>query len=136
MGYKEEILKKIESLRQFEKLRLSNREEAFKVKNLINVREDLLHVKEFLNYLIYSETFFCDSFHGICLSVILKKQFYVYLRNDGKKIIDICERLGLSDRIVNKTICDLNIDYEMIYRNLDKERRIAFDYLDKCFGNQ
>lgn len=49
MGYKEEVLKKIEALREYEKLRISNREEAFKVNNLLKVRENYQHVREFLN---------------------------------------------------------------------------------------
>ena len=38
MGYKQEILKKIEALRKYEEFRKANRREAFKVNNLIKVR--------------------------------------------------------------------------------------------------
>ena len=49
MGYKQEILKKIEALRKYEEFRKTNRREAFKVNNLIKVREDYEHVHEFIS---------------------------------------------------------------------------------------
>ena len=48
MGYKEEMLKKIEAIKEYEKLRVSNPEEAYKFKNQFQVREIYAHVSRFL----------------------------------------------------------------------------------------
>ena len=97
-------------------------------------------VHEFLSLLKQCEIFFCDSFHGICLSVRLKKQFYVYDREDGKKIKDICDRLGLEGRMVLAEKSDLYnwdelIDYVTVYEKLDEEKKKSFAFLDKALSN-
>ncbi|MCI2068514.1 MAG: polysaccharide pyruvyl transferase family protein [Bacilli bacterium] len=89
-------------------------------------------VERFLNLLFYCDTFFCDSFHGVCLSVMFKKQFYVYNRENGRKIKDICNRLSLEKNIVNNDFHENNIDYDLVYDNLKAERQASFDFLDSC----
>lgn len=90
-------------------------------------------VPEFLTYLFHCNRFFCDSFHGVCLSVILKKDFYVYERDDGKKISDICNRLGIDKRIVKDELEKQSINYDEVYENLEIEKKRSFAFLDECF---
>lgn len=95
--------------------------------NKINVS-----VEDFLNYLYFSTAFFCDSYHGICLSVQLEKQFFVYQRDDGRKVEDICKRLGLLNRIVADRIEESPINYAHVNALLDVERLLSYRYLDRC----
>lgn len=104
------------------------------LQNLLQTKVNV-GVEEFLNYLFYCKAFFCDSFHGVCLAVSLRKNFYVYEREDGKKISDICVRLGLFNRIVKGNILIDNINYDDVYLKLEKERKCSFEFLDLCFMN-
>lgn len=90
-------------------------------------------ISKFLNYLNYCEAFFCDSYHGVCFSIQLKKEFYVYEREDGKKISDLCIRLGLEDRLVKGTLPIKKIDYNKVYKQLKEERKISEHFFNKCF---
>ena len=123
MGYKEEILKKIESLRQFEKLRLSNREEAFKVKNLINVREDLLHVKEFLNY-------FTANKGGL----FQNKDAYNKFIADHQDIIkdNRFPRVGTGEK---GEINIPDVDYKAIFEAFEKDTGISEEALNEVCDN-
>ena len=102
------------------------------IKHFLNTKINI-SVEKFLNYLNYCETFFCDSYHGVCFSVQLKKEFYVYEREDGRKISDLCKRLGLTDRLVTNALNENRIDYNKVYKKLLKERKDSKIFLDKCF---
>jgi len=93
-----------------------------------------ISVKRFVDLLDNCFTFFCDSFHGICLSVVFRKQFYAYNRPDGLKMFDICERLSLTRRIVVDSLDDQDIDYDEVYKLLAKEREFSFSFLDRVFA--
>ncbi len=54
MGYKEELLKQIDLLREYAKLRQTNPDEAVKIPNQIQVREACIHVSKFLGRLRYN----------------------------------------------------------------------------------
>lgn len=93
-------------------------------------------IETFLNYLNYCEVFFCDSYHGVCLSVQLKKEFFVYEREDGRKIADLCKRLGLTDRLVTCSVPETPIDYQKVHDKLIKEKKISEEFLNKCFNKK
>ena len=96
-----------------------------------------ISVTDFLTLLFYCEALFCNSFHGICLSVKLKKEFFVYGRPNRKKIPDICNRLGIQDRIIDsnkkRNIFDEIINYDDIYIKLGEEIETSLSFLDKIF---
>lgn len=95
-----------------------------------------LGIEEFLYYIKNSHAIFCDSFHGICFSIIYKKEFYAFMRNDGKKIVDICEKLELTDRlIIDSILPDKKIDYLKVYKILINERQRAKKWLTDVFLN-
>lgn len=91
-------------------------------------------IEEFLYYIKNSKAIFCDSFHGICFSVIYKKEFYAFIRNDGKKIEDICNRLELTNRLIkNGIIPEKKIDYSKVYEILLNERQQTQKWLTNIF---
>ncbi|WP_310604959.1 polysaccharide pyruvyl transferase family protein [Anaerosporobacter sp.] len=102
------------------------------LKNIADIKVNV-DVPEFLTYLFYCKHFFCDSFHGVCLSVVLKKDFYVYEREDGKKISDLCNRLGIDSRIVKDKLDKQPINYDKVYEKLNYEKMRSLSFLDKCF---
>lgn len=107
--------------------RLPSKKDYFKTK--IDVGVD-----EFLSLLYYSRSFFCDSFHGVCLSVMLEKEFYVYEREDGRKIFDICHRLGLENNLVTNDFIEHDIDFLYVNSRLEEEKKKSIQFLDLCFN--
>ncbi len=76
-----------------------------------------LGIEDFLSIIKSADVVFCDSFHAICFSIIFKKQFFAFLRDDGKKVVDICQRFNLQDRVVDNNLNDeiKDIDYNLVY---------------------
>lgn len=94
-------------------------------------------INEFLFYVKNCQAVFCDSFHGVCFSIIYKKEFFAFARDDGKKIIDICMRFKLDNRIVSDGCISSDlVDYESVYKILYQERKRSLNWItnaiDEC----
>lgn len=90
-------------------------------------------IEDFLYCVKHAEAIFCDSFHGICFSVIYKKLFFAFARDDGRKIEDICKRFSLMDRLVERGVLpSQKINYEDVYEILYKERTKAYRWLSQA----
>jgi hypothetical protein len=101
---------------------------------------------EFLSLIRYSEAVFTTSFHGVCMSIAFRKQFYVcpisigcLAGNPDIRITDICKRLNAGDRMIfkNSNIISMpEINYELVEPALGFERdnsvRFLSDALKKC----
>ncbi len=101
----------------------------------------LLQFKSFpnwLNLIKHSTVFVTDSFHGVCFSIIFKKNF-VYIDTKShlnERIISLLDNLGIRDRIF-KSFNEVNvdfvlnnpIDYNTVYQNLNQLRIQSKDYL-------
>ncbi len=90
-------------------------------------------IQEFVSLIKYSECVFTDSFHGICVSIQYKKNFYAYPRKQEKKVFDLCQMVGTSERyMLNKSFEDVSqdtIDYEKVDQLLDDWRKTSIDWL-------
>lgn len=53
---------------------------------------------EFVGYLLYADTIYTNSFHGVAFSIILHKQFWAL--NTNIRLINLLNNLGISDRNV------------------------------------
>ena len=98
-------------------------------------------LEDWIKYIIDSEYVITDSFHGICLCIIFKKQF-VAICNDyrgAERFYSILNELDLSDHLINTK----NYDYEKIYallnniinynlvdEKLDKLKQISLSWLE------
>lgn len=86
-------------------------------------------IEEFLGYFKYADEVICNAFHGLCFSVIFKKEFYLFLRDETDyRMQNITDALGLSSRLIlwdNRHIQNglPNINYEEIYCLLDLHRK-------------
>lgn len=88
--------------------------------------------RQWLTNIYSSEYVITDSFHGLALSIIFKKSFFVFCADKNKfaRIKSLLELLGLEDRYV-KSYEDFEmrkrnlvspIDYVVVDRILEKER--------------
>lgn len=102
--------------------------------------------KEFLGYIKNADFVFTDSFHGVALSIILKKQVYIFYRflksdllNQNSRIDNIIDKLSLQDRIINKNKSMGNsfIDYTKVDSLLDNEVLRSITFLNNALkGNE
>ncbi len=73
------------------------------------------------------EFFVTDSFHGVCFSIIFKKNFLVVPRDFQDRFHSLLDRIGLSDRIIKGDHSNLTeahfkpIDYDKVYEKLNAE---------------
>jgi hypothetical protein len=84
-------------------------------------------IEEFLGYFLNAEFVITNAFHGICFSILFKKDFYVFERDGidlkGRSLVAI---LGLEDRFIagkNNQLTNKRINYDDIYKILDSERK-------------
>lgn len=60
-------------------------------------------IEEWLGLFANADAVVCNSFHGICFSVIFGKPFYAFGRGRGDpRFSNICDALGLSDRLLDR----------------------------------
>ena len=58
-------------------------------------------IGEFLGLVRGAEAVYCNSLHGVCLSILFHRDFYAFdRRGGGDKYRDLCGRFGLEDRFV------------------------------------
>ena len=89
-------------------------------------------IEEFLQCVKYAEAVFCDSFHGICFSIIYKKLFFAFVREDGRKIEDVCMKFSLMNQLIDDgTLPTQKINYEDVYEILNRERTKAYRWLSE-----
>lgn len=98
----------------------------------------------FLN-LIRGASYVCtDSFHGTCFSIIHQKKFMIFNRysdtsktSKNSRIDSLCETLKLQNRrFAGKNIYNIEqmIDYEIVYKKLNKLQNLTQNYLDRSFA--
>lgn len=94
---------------------------------------------DFLNLIAGAEIVITDSFHGVCLSIVFRKQFYCALSNNrNSRIIDLLSDLDLSNRIID--IDNIHnrlsqIDYDSVYEKLILLRKKSLDFLINSLNN-
>lgn len=97
--------------------------------------------EEFLGFLKGAKFLVTNSFHGIALSLIYEKQFFVY-ENGGvmSRIDGLLEQVGLCDRKI-KMVQDINvqdmIDYKKVTPIIENLQKISRSFLKEALkGNQ
>lgn len=89
---------------------------------------------DFINYINNSELVLTSSFHGLCFSVLMGKNFYFSLdknkNNNNSRLISITKILGLEDRNINSfNESNNSIDYNIVNKVLNKEINKSLDYI-------
>ena len=101
-------------------------------------------IEEWLGLFMNADAVICNSFHGICFSVIFGKPFYVFgRRRDDPRFSNICDALGLSDRLLDRDgqipVADRGIDFAEVNARLATLRQRSEDFvresiIDFCQG--
>lgn len=95
--------------------------------------------REFLGYIHDAALVITDSFHGLCFSINLNKNFYVVKRfsendpiNQNSRILNILSKVNLTNRLIDSTpSCVQSINYSEVNQLLDNLREYSIDYLIK-----
>ena len=92
---------------------------------------------EFINYVRNADFVFTDSFHGVCFSINLNRNFYVMKRfaenspiNQNSRIENILSLLELEDRLICSVPEDINmINYKVVNKVLETLRLKSHQFL-------
>ena len=91
--------------------------------------------QDFLNYIKYAECVITSSFHGLCFSINLQKDFYYELdegkENNNSRLITLSKNLNLENRRIIKGECKDKsvINYEKVIIELDRQRDKAIEFI-------
>ena len=93
-----------------------------------------LSVEDWLSRISCARLVITDSFHAMVFSILLERQFYVYISVPEKafRISNLLEMLGLEDRIVTEDDkIDINrpINYKTVKDKLLKLRKNSMEFL-------
>lgn len=91
-------------------------------------------VEEFLSAIKYASCVFTNSFHAICFSLLFKVEFYGFSRKLSRKVIDICELMGLKERYIGseKFREQKKIDFNKVDEVLMEKRSESEKWLKEC----
>ena len=59
-------------------------------------------IGQFVWLVRHAQAVFCNSVHGVCLSLLFHREFFAFERSNGKKYQDLCRKFGLEDRYIPK----------------------------------
>lgn len=93
--------------------------------------------REFLGLVANASLVVTDSFHGLCFSINLNRDFYIVNRftnndpiNQNSRIQNILGKMDLQDRLINEAPSKItSIDYIPVNERLQKERDYSVEYL-------
>ena len=93
-------------------------------------------IEEWLGLFMGADAVVCNSFHGICFSLIFNKPFYVFSRGgEDFRFENICEATGLSSRLLPKDgtipLHDAPIDFADVARRLNPLRDKSLRFIDE-----
>ena len=102
------------------------------------------NVSDFLSCINNCDYFLTDSYHGICFSIIFKKQFIALYDKDQEKaserIYDLLKKLNLEKRLFSKSYNIIDnvklldkINYDDVYKVINTEIIRSKTYLTKMF---
>ena len=91
-------------------------------------------VEEFLSLIKHSAMIVTNSFHGMIFSVIFKKQFSAFSRNEcDTKITELLDLFDIKGRILvsGKETNLQEIDYDKVHQKIEAARKESLDFLKK-----
>lgn len=91
-------------------------------------------VEEWLSLIKHAETIFSNSFHAACFSMIFEKDFYAFSRKTGRKIGDLCCRVGhgIEERYITDDFKVASpINYKEVNQQLERLRTHSLNFIMK-----
>lgn len=101
-------------------------------------------IKEFLSLFKYAKAVCTDSGHGVCFSIVFRRDFFVLARREfttteDYRLTDWFLRLGIDNRIVTKNL-DIDSMTPILYENVEKklfeERKHSISFLKNAIKNE
>ncbi len=89
--------------------------------------EPLMPIEDWLSYIKYADHVVTDSFHGCVFSILFGKQFTICANDSGGN-----GRLRSLFSILRIDTSSPQIDYTIVYDNLDNLRSRSYDFLNKA----
>lgn len=87
-------------------------------------------IEEFLSFIKNSTYFFTNGYHGICLAIILEKQFFVFPRKGNNNKIDtILEMFNIKNRYWKDYTGNSNINYNEVNNILKEQKKLSIDFI-------
>lgn len=96
-------------------------------------------IEEFLALVRGAEAVFCNSLHGVCLSLLFHRDFYAFDRKGGgDKYRDLCGKFGLEDRFIESGGFREApaIDWNRVDALRREYRRQSLEWLDEAMGTK
>jgi hypothetical protein len=97
-----------------------------------------LGIEEFLGYFSSAQFIITNGFHGMCFSIVFKKDFYVFSR-DGVdlKLKSLASTLGIEEIMLDmdKELTPITINYEKVYERLNEERKKSMEFINMAIVN-
>lgn len=93
-----------------------------------------LGIEEVIGYFINACIIITTSFHGLALSLIFKKNFWIIDKENNERQKNILQKLGLSERLVKDTdnvSYKSIVDYNEVYKILEPLRQNSKNFLRK-----
>ena len=89
--------------------------------------EPLMPIEDWLSYIKYADHVVTDSFHGCVFSILFGKQFTICANDSGGngRLRSLFSMLGIDTS-------STQIDYTIVYDNLDNLRSHSYDFLNKA----
>lgn len=98
------------------------------IPGVINIKN--ISVEEFLTYIRNSFMVLTGSYHGLCFSLIFKRNFAFYNRAHSSRILSLVHTLGIEDRdLANYPELSPLVDYSELADRIDLFRRKSEDFL-------
>jgi hypothetical protein len=94
-------------------------------------------IEEFLGYFKNASFIVTNAFHGLCFSLIFKKEFFLFLRDSSDyRMINLVETLNLCDRLIhfdNKIIPNQynKINFDEVDAKLEILRKKSYKFIEK-----
>lgn len=102
-------------------------------------------VEDWLSGIKYSDFVVTDSFHGMVFSILFKKQFIVIANNERgvSRFTSLLSKLNLMNRLILdfndinfKDIYDCPINYTVVNKKLEQERKKSLEFLMKSTSSK
>jgi len=97
---------------------------------------------DFINYIAHAKYVITGSFHALCFSIMLKKEFYVTSAPEKERsgrLIQFLSNLGLENRVVsteNPELITNKYDFEKAYKEINKLRQESLLTIDKILDEK
>lgn len=89
---------------------------------------------EFLGWINNADYVITGSFHGTAFSINMNKQFFYETSNESSRIGNLAKLVGVEDRIITNNNLEQKIDYSIVNKKLQEERKKSLNWLKKAIS--